>query len=50
MTGSRVDAHVRGRTRGAVRHFGSAVGETGPMHRVSDRAERRARAQKEWAP
>ena len=41
-------AGVRG--PGAVRHFGRAVGETGSMHRVSDRAERRARAQGEWAP
>jgi hypothetical protein len=33
----------------AVRHFGRAVGETDPMHRVSDRAVRRARAQEERA-
>jgi hypothetical protein len=33
----------------AVRHFGRAVGETAGVHRVSDRAERRARAQREWA-
>jgi hypothetical protein len=32
----------------AVRHFARAVGETAGMHRVSDRAERRARAQREW--
>jgi hypothetical protein len=32
----------------AVRHFGRAVGETEQMHRVSDRAVRRARAQEEW--
>jgi hypothetical protein len=32
----------------AVRHFGRAVGETNHMHRVSDRAVRRARAQEEW--
>jgi hypothetical protein len=38
------------RALGAVRHFGGAVGETDSMHRVSDRAERRARAQREWAP
>ncbi len=50
MTGSRGDARVRGWARDAVRHFGRAVGKTGDMHRVSDRAERRARAQREWAP
>jgi hypothetical protein len=32
----------------AVRHSAGAVGETVLMHRVSDRAERRARAQGEW--
>ncbi len=36
---------VGGRSVSAVRHFGGAVGETDGMHRVSDRAERRARAQ-----
>ena len=35
-------------SRDAVRHFGRAVGETDRMHRVSDRAVRRARAQEEW--
>jgi hypothetical protein len=40
---------VPGRAIGVVRHFGGAVGETLCMHRVSDRAERRARAQREWA-
>jgi hypothetical protein len=33
---------------GAVRHFSCAVGETDEMHRVSDRAERRAPARREW--
>jgi hypothetical protein len=37
-----------GPSRDAVRHFGRAVGETEQMHRVSDRAVRRARAQGEW--
>jgi hypothetical protein len=50
MSAPRAGAARRGRGRSAVRHFGRAVGETAPMHRVSDRAERRARAQKEWAP
>ena len=36
------------RSRDAVRHFGRAVGGTNDMHRVSDRAVRRARAQEEW--
>jgi hypothetical protein len=44
------EAHAGVRTLSAVRHFSCAVGETGPVHRVSDRAERRARAQREWAP
>jgi hypothetical protein len=44
------DARVGVRASGAVRHFGRAVGETEHMHRLSDRAERRARAQGEWAP
>jgi hypothetical protein len=44
------EARPRVRALGAVRHFGGAVGETDGMHRVSDRAERRARAQREWAP
>jgi hypothetical protein len=35
-------------SRHAVRHFGRAVGETDHMHRVSDRAVRRARAQEGW--
>jgi hypothetical protein len=50
MTARSVDARVGVRAPGAVRHFGGAVGETERMHRVSDRAERRARAQREWAP
>ena len=37
-----------GPSRDAVRHFGHAVGETDGVHRVSDRAVRRARAQEEW--
>jgi hypothetical protein len=37
-----------GPSQDAVRHFGRAVGETDHMHRVSDRAVRRARAQEEW--
>jgi hypothetical protein len=40
---------VAGPARPAVRHLARAVGETVGMHRVSDRAERRARAQGEWA-
>jgi hypothetical protein len=44
------DTRLGVRAPGAVRHFGRAVGETGSVHRVSDRAERRARAQREWAP
>jgi hypothetical protein len=44
------EARLGVRAQGAVRHFGGAVGETDCMHRVSDRAERRARAQREWAP
>jgi hypothetical protein len=39
---------VAGGTRAAVRHSAGAVGETVAMHRVSDRAKRRARAQWEW--
>jgi hypothetical protein len=50
MTSSCGEARLGVRARGAVRHFGRAVGETDSMHRVSDRAERRARAQGEWAP
>jgi hypothetical protein len=50
MTSSGGEARLGVPARGAVRHFGRAVGETGSMHRVSDRAERRARAQGEWAP
>jgi hypothetical protein len=50
MSGSRVLAHVTGPTPGAVRHFGRAVGETDRMHRVSDRAAWRARAQTEGPP
>jgi hypothetical protein len=49
MTPFRDTARVDGRAAGAVRHFEGAVGETDSMHRVSDRAERRARAQREWA-
>jgi len=49
MTPFLVDPRVSGRAPGAVRHFGRAVGETAHMHRVSDRAERRARAQREGA-
>jgi hypothetical protein len=49
MSASRVRTHVTGSTTGAVRHFGRAVGETDHMHRVSDRAAWRARAQREWA-
>jgi hypothetical protein len=44
------DERVGVRAPSAVRHFGRGVGETEHMHRVSDRAERRARAQGEWAP
>ncbi len=46
MTRARARARrrVEGRNFAAVRHFGGAVGETDGMHRVSDRAERRARA------
>jgi hypothetical protein len=50
MTSFCGEARLGVRARGAVRHFGRAVGETDSMHRVSDRAERRARAQGEWAP
>ena len=50
MTSFGGDSRVGVRAPGAVRHFGRAVGETGSVHRVSDRAERRARAQREWAP
>jgi hypothetical protein len=50
MTTLRLIGAPRRRDRNAVRHFGRAVGETAHMHRVSDRAERRARAQREWAP
>jgi hypothetical protein len=41
---ARVRRRAEGRNFAAVRHFGGAVGETGSMHRVSDRAQRRARA------
>jgi len=41
-------AHVVSRAR-AVRHLARAVGETVSVHRVSDRAARRARAQGAWA-
>jgi hypothetical protein len=41
---ARARRRVEGRNFAAVRHFGGAVGETDGMHRVSDRAERRARA------
>jgi hypothetical protein len=50
VTGSALDTRAPEPNRAAVRHFGRAVGETARMHRVSDRAERRARAQREWAP
>jgi hypothetical protein len=50
MSDSSVLARVTGSTPAAVRHFGRAVGETGCMHRVSDRVAWRARAQREWAP
>jgi hypothetical protein len=50
MTSSGGEARLGVPVRDAVRHFGRAVGETYSMHRVSDRAERRARAQGEWAP
>ena len=49
MSGFGVAARVTGPAPGAVRHFGRAVGETDCMHRVSDRAAWRARAQREWA-
>ncbi len=49
MTCPGVGVRVMRRAGGAVRHFGCAVGETAAMHRGSDRAERRARAQEEWA-
>ncbi len=49
MTGRRMGAPVTRGTAGAVRHFVRAVGKTARMHRVSDRAERRARAQRVWA-
>ena len=49
MTVFRADGRASGRGPGAVRHFGRAVGETALMHRVSGRAERRARAQREGA-
>ena len=39
---------VEGQTGAAVRHSAGPVGETVLMHRGSDRAERRARAQGEW--
>jgi hypothetical protein len=48
MSDFRVPARVTGSTPDAIRHFGRAVGETGGMHRVSDRAAWRARAQREW--
>jgi hypothetical protein len=47
MTSVWGDVRVGVRVPAAVRHFGRAVGETGVMHRVSDRAERRARARGE---
>jgi hypothetical protein len=48
MSVSHVRARVTGSTPAAVRHFSHEVGETGDMHRVSDRAAWRARAQREW--
>jgi hypothetical protein len=44
MTALRDDTRVTDRARGAVRHFIGPVGKTVRMHRVSDRAEWRARA------
>jgi hypothetical protein len=49
VTAAPIDAAHWGQDRSAVRHLGRAVGETARMHRVSDRAERRVRAQREWA-
>jgi hypothetical protein len=43
LTRARVRLHPVEPTGAAVRHFGRAVGETEGMHRVSDRAEWRAR-------
>jgi hypothetical protein len=43
VTRARVRLHPVEPTGAAVRHFGRAVGETEDMHRVSDRAEWRAR-------
>jgi hypothetical protein len=45
MSALLVSVSRAGPSRDAVRHFGRAVGETNHMHRVSDRAVRRARAQ-----
>jgi hypothetical protein len=47
VTPSRVSAPVGRATDPAVRHFGPAVRETDGMHRGSDRAVGRARAQEE---
>ena len=47
MTRPRVGARVGLVTDPAVRHFGRAVRETEDMHRVSHRAERRARVREE---
>jgi hypothetical protein len=49
MTGPHMGAPVTRETGGAVRHFIRAVGKTADMHRVSGRAERRARAHRGWA-
>ena len=49
MTAFSVDGRAGDPAPGAVRHFGRAVGKTARMHRVSGRAEWRARAQREGA-
>jgi hypothetical protein len=46
--GIATEAEAARQAGAAVRHSAGAVGETVLMHRVSDRAERRARAQGEW--
>ncbi len=45
MTRLRTNGHAESAVHPVVRHFGRAVGETKRMHRGSDRAARRARAQ-----
>lgn len=47
MTSPRAIGRAERAAYPAIRHFGSAVGETTDMHRGSDRAVRRARAQGE---